>query len=170
LSFVEGLDIDLDCFYGTADGATKLAVLCQYKWAKSRKDFAEGKYVLSMGRKVPKEHGEIKDKYFIGAPRGNILVLEDVTTTGSSLINAVKVLQKLNFKVTGALSLTDRNELTDKGLHVSQILAALGVRYYSMSNAIDVLPKAVKKKKPARPVTDSIEEEFKKYGVDKIEL
>ena len=74
LSFLADQKVAFDCLYGTPDGATKLAVLCQYKWAKQQPHFGPGKYVLAMGRKTPKDHGEPKDR-FCGAP-GKVVVLK----------------------------------------------------------------------------------------------
>jgi orotate phosphoribosyltransferase len=39
-----------------------------------------------MGRAKPKDHGDPKDRYFVGEPGGKVVILEDVTTTGKSLI------------------------------------------------------------------------------------
>jgi orotate phosphoribosyltransferase len=38
------------------------------------------------GPAQPKEHGAPKDKYFVGAPKGRIAVIEDVTTTGGQVL------------------------------------------------------------------------------------
>ena len=65
-----------------------------------------------MGRAKAKLHGDPADKYYVGAPTGNVVVLEDVVTTGQSLFNALDGLQQLDAaetKVIGVLSLTDRS-------------------------------------------------------------
>ena len=76
ITFTENLGLEPDCFYGVPEGATKLAIITQYKWAKAQADYGPGKYVLPMGRGKPKEHGELKDRFFIGIPRGKTVVLE----------------------------------------------------------------------------------------------
>jgi dihydroorotate dehydrogenase (NAD+) catalytic subunit len=164
LEFVREKKIDVDCFYGTPDGATKLAVICQFKWAKSQPDYAEGKYPLAMGRKFPKEHGMPKDRFFVGAPRGKVLVMEDVTTTGGSLLKAVNNLVQAGIDVPAVLTLTNRNEVMDDGRHVSEVLKEKGVQYFAMSNALTLLPILLEKQK------ESIIEEFKQYGQREIDL
>ena len=164
LTFIKREQIAFETIYGTPDGATKLAVLAQYEWAKAQKDFSQGKYALSMGRKTPKAHGEVRDRYFIGAPKGKSVVLEDVTSTGGSLLKAVKTLQSHQVNVTAAITLTNRNENMDDGRHVSDALEDLGVKYYAMSSALELLPVILKSFK------ESIVEEFNKYGEAKIKL
>lgn len=53
---------------------------------------------MVVGRGNPKEHGDPKDKYFIGPAKENdrVIVIEDVTTTGGSLIDTIKHLQESN--------------------------------------------------------------------------
>jgi orotate phosphoribosyltransferase len=162
--------VGFDCLYGTPDGATKLAVVCQYKWAKLQSDFGPGKYPLVMGRKTPKDHGEPKDRYFVGAPAGRVVVLEDVTTTGGSLLKTVLTLQELGYDLAGAVTLTNRNEVMDDGRHVSEVLAEQGVPYFNLSQGLELLPLAVKKFKPSQPIKQSIIDEFKQYGESEIML
>lgn len=170
LSYVQQQSIEINCFYGTPDGATKLAVLCQYKFAKSQPDFKSNQYTLAMGRKTPKDHGEPKDRFFVGAPQGRVVVLEDVTTTGGSLLKAVQSLLDLNIQVSAAIALTNRNENMDNGQHVSDVLADLGVKYYSLSQGLDLLPVVFKRKSPGKKIKQSIIDEFNKYGQQPIKL
>ena len=55
-----------------------------------------------MGRGKQKEHGDPKDKFFVGIPNGDTIILEDTTTTGSSLINTI-----IQLKECKKLSLDD---------------------------------------------------------------
>jgi len=158
LSFVASANLEFDCFYGTPDGATKLAVLAQYKWAKSQPNYADKHFCLPMGRKTPKDHGEAKDRFFVGAPEGKVIVLEDVTTTGGSLLKSVNNLLDAGIEVVAAIALTNRNELMDDGLHVSQALAKRGVNYLAMSEGVSLLPLALNR------IKGPILEEFKQYG------
>lgn len=168
LDFCRDHQLNQDCFYGTPDGATKLAVICQYKWAKRQSDFGLGKYVLAMGRKTPKDHGDVKDKFFVGAPKGKIVVIEDVTTTGGSLIKTVDMLQKNGYQVTAALALTSRNERTENLEKVADVLAKKGVNYLAMSNAFDLLPEVVAP--ISQEIRQSIVDEFVQYGEAPIKL
>lgn len=162
LDFCWDKKIGVDCFYGVPEGATKLGLLCQYKWAKSRPDYAGGKYVFAMGRGKPKDHGDPKDREFVGQPQGRIVVLEDVTTTGGSLIKTVKALKGMGLNIAAAIALTNRNERNENGQTVAQYLENLGVKYYSLSSALELLPQTVNK------MQTSIEEEFSRFGEKEI--
>lgn len=168
LAYVKSQGIELDCFYGTPEGATKLAVICQYKWAKAKKDFGPGKYILPMGRKHLKDHGDPKDRYFVGAPEGKVIAIEDVTSTGGSLLKTVETLTSAGVEVAATLALTDRNEVTDNGQHIREILKSRGIKHYAMSNALELLPIVVKRLH-TRGI-ESIEAEFKKFGEKAIKL
>ncbi len=170
IEFVNDLGLRPDCFYGVPEGATKLGIITQYKYAKKQPDFARSKYPLPMGRGKIKEHGLLKDRYFVGVPKGKVIVLEDVTTTGGSLIETISRLNEIGTKVTAAISLTDRMELREDGLDVKTAVENLGVPYYTMSTASEVLPKACKYYGVKKEVICSIEEYFEKYGVTKVKL
>ncbi len=170
ISFVKNLNLNPDCFYGVPEGATKLGVIAQYKWAKTRINYAQGIYSLSMGRAKPKEHGDPKDKYFLGVPDGNVIILEDAITTGGSLIETLNKLLGLNINIIGAIGLTNRNELRDDGKSVEKYIKEMGVPFYSMSNALDLLPIAYLKFQPGELVAKHVEDYFKKYGIQEIKL
>lgn len=164
LQFVAAQGIEVDCYYGTPDGATKLAVLCQYKFASAQPDFVEGKYPLAMGRKTPKDHGQPQDRFFVGAPRGKVIIMEDVTTTGGSLFKSVKQLQEAGVEIVASLALTDRDENMDDGRHVRDALADLGVRHLAMSHAVDLLPQVVAQQGISDELRTSIHAEFTRYS------
>lgn len=170
LAYTQAKELSVDTYYGTPDGATKLAVICQYKHAKSATNFGPGSHALAMGRKYAKDHGESKDRFFVGAPRGKTLVIEDVTSTGGSLLESVKSLQALEIEVAGALALTNRNQVMKDGRHVSQALAELGVEYLAMSNLQELLPTILEIKKPGEAVKKSLIDEFKQVGVEPLVL
>ncbi|MDE1762447.1 MAG: hypothetical protein KGH78_04635, partial [Candidatus Micrarchaeota archaeon] len=86
IPFINDNGIKARTFYGVPEGATKLGLFVQDEWAKSQKDYQKGAYPLSMGRGRIKEHGAQKDKYFLGSPDGPTVIIEDVTTTGLSVI------------------------------------------------------------------------------------
>jgi orotate phosphoribosyltransferase len=92
-----------------------------------------------MGRGKMKEHGAPKDRFFLGEPKGKIVVLEDVTTTGGSLLATVDQLKQLNVDIIAAIALTNRNEKRDDGKTVSEALAEKSVTYYSMSDAVTLI-------------------------------
>ncbi len=166
LSFIDHLGLKPKCFYGVPEGATKLGIITQYKWAKGQQNYSSGSYPLSMGRGKQKEHGDPKDRFFVGIPNGETVILEDVTTTGGSLINTIKKLKELNVTIIAAIGLTNRNELRDDGNSVKYIILEYNVHYYAMSNAIELLPKVEINKDIAK----HIEEYFKKYGTQRIQF
>lgn len=170
LSFAKQLHLNPDCFYGVPEGATKLGVLTQYKWAKQSSNYGKGSHVLAMGRGKPKEHGAPKDKYFVGQPQGKTIVIEDVTTTGGSLLSTIDALKEAGVDVIAAVGLTNRMEVRDDGKSVKQAVEEKGVKYYELSSALDLLPAVYKKLNPGDEIAKSIEQEFEKYGVEKLKL
>ncbi len=159
-SFVKYLKLNPTCFYGVPEGATKLGIILQYKWAFKNKNLKPGMFILSMGRGKPKDHGEIKDRFFLGYPKGSVIIIEDVTTTGNSLIESINILSEMNVKILAAIGLTNRNEIRDDGKSVGDAIKAQNVPYYAMSNAIELLPKL----NPSETVKSQIIAYFKKYG------
>jgi orotate phosphoribosyltransferase len=170
LEFTKEKGLEPDCFYGVPEGATKLGVLTQFKYAKSSDGFAPGSHVLPMGRGKPKEHGAPKDKFFVGQPKGKVIVLEDVTTTGGSLLTTLDNLKESGVDVIAAFGLTNRMEVRDHGLSVKDAVKQKGISYHALSNALDLLPAVYKKSDPGEHIAKSIEEEFEKFGVEKLKL
>jgi orotate phosphoribosyltransferase len=164
-----------DCFYGVPEGATKLGMLCQYFWAKNSPQYAKGSHVLPMGRAKPKEHGAPQDRYFVGAPRGKTIVVEDVTTTGGSLIETIDKLLDANIDVVAAFGLTHRMELREDRSTVAKEIAkresASGfVKYLPLSNAKQLLPLMTAKLQPSSELQRSIVQEFVDFGEQPLSL
>ena len=112
LSFVQHKSISVNTFYGVPEGATKLGLITQFKFAKLQ-GIKKHRHQLAMGRAKPKDHGDPKDRYFVGAPKGSICVLEDVTTTGGSAIKAVEKLREAGYVVDRVVTIIDREEGAD---------------------------------------------------------
>jgi orotate phosphoribosyltransferase len=170
LAFVKQENIKFDCFYGVPEGASKLSIISQFKLAKKAPNFAKGSHVLAMGRGKEKTHGVPKDRFFVGMPQGNVVVMEDVVTTGTSLLNTIDKLREANISVVAAIGLTDRMELRDDGKTVKEAVEEKGVKYYGLSKATELLPEIVKIKPPSAKIITSIEKEFQRFGVEKIKL
>ncbi|MBI2665776.1 hypothetical protein HYX12_04100, partial [Candidatus Woesearchaeota archaeon] len=169
--FTRQLGLNPDCFYGVPEGATPVGLLTQFKWAL-RSGNPE-KYSLAMGRGKAKEHGASKDRYFIGEPRGKVVVIEDVTTTGDSLLKTLDSLDCLRdqgVEVIAALGLTNRNETRDDGKTVEQVLQERGVRYHALSNARELLPLAFQRQRPSYRVARAVERYFDQYGTAPLSL
>jgi orotidine-5'-phosphate decarboxylase len=167
---VKSKNLNIDTFYGVPEGATKIGVLTQFKWAKQNPNFSEKTHVLAMGRAKPKDHGAAKDKYFVGMPQGNVVVIEDVTTTGGSLINTIDSLQEAQINISAVISLTNRMEKRDDGKSVKQAVEEKGVHFYNMSSALNLLPIMYEKTQPGIEIAKSIESEFNEYGVEPLKL
>jgi orotate phosphoribosyltransferase len=170
IEFVRSKGLQADTFYGVPEGATKLGVIAQFKFAKASGNFSKGSHVLSMGRAKPKDHGDPKDKFFVGAPRGKVLVIEDVTTTGGSLLTALDGLKEAGVNVIGVISLTNRMEKRDDGQSVKEAIEAKGFAFYNMSSALEMLPRIYDSLKPGEEIARAVEKEFQDYGVKPIRL
>ncbi len=166
LDFVKDKEIPVDTFYGVPEGATKLGIITQYKYAKSQANFGKGSYTLAMGRGKPKDHGMARDRYFLGFPRGKVVIIEDVITTGSSLLENVKKLQEAGTDISAIIVLTDRDEKRDDGKHVSQLLLDMGIPYYPMSNARYLLPLLDMSER----IKERIRDEFDRFGITRIDI
>jgi orotate phosphoribosyltransferase len=170
ISYVESIGLAVDTFYGVPEGATKLGVVTQFKWAKRFASYSKGSHALAMGRAKPKEHGAPKDRYFVGMPRGNVVVIEDVTTTGGSLLQTLEGLAEAGVHVAGVISLTNRMEKRDDGLSVEEAVQNKGFSFYSMSSSLDLLPAMYRKLNPGESIADAIEQEFREYGIQELRL
>lgn len=167
IDFLESKGLGVDTFYGVPDGATKIGLITQFKYAQ-RAGVKKGSHVLAMGRKTPKDHGAAKDKFFVGMPKGRVVVIEDVTTTGGSLIKALKSLRESGVNVVAVVSLTNRMERRDDGLSVAEAVRSEGFDFYSLSSSLDVLPVVAEKESIDADILRKVEVYFDKYGVDKL--
>jgi orotate phosphoribosyltransferase len=170
IAFVRDAGLAPDCFFGVPEGATKLGLITQYKWAKSSPLYGKNSHVLPMGRGKPKDHGAAKDRYFLASPKGNVIVTEDVTTTGGSLLKTIDNLSEIDAKIIAALGLTNRMEVRDDNRSVEQAVKDKGYQYFAMSNGLQLLPEAYKRLKPGDHIGEAIEKEFHKYGVEPLRL
>jgi orotate phosphoribosyltransferase len=194
-----------DQFYGVPEGASILGVFSQYAHARnnhwrqsSRNGYVQSDaFPVAIGRSKPKDHGRSRDKHFVGTmSKDNVVVVEDVTTTGMSLLETIATLKDLDVNVIGAIGLTNRCELTPSfdidepyivsnyknifkkatgkkylgAMSVEEAVKAAGVDYHCLSEGPDVL-KAIHEKTPQSPaIIRAIEEEFEKYGVKPLVL
>ena len=170
IDFVQDLDLKPDCFLGVPEGATKLAIITQYKQAKKSPNYGSGSHTLSMGRGKLKNHGDLKDRFFVGIPKGKTIILEDVTTTGSSLLETIENLKRNGVEIITAISLINRMEKRDDGKSAKEVVEGKGIPYFQMTNPFELLPMAYQKLKPKMEIAQKVEEEFQKYGVKKLRL
>lgn len=170
IAFVEERGFLFDAFYGVPEGATKLAILATFKRARGQRGFGPGSHSLPMGRGKPKEHGAVQDRFFVGEPRGNVVVVEDVTTTGESLLTALAQLREAKVGIAAAVGLTNRMERRDDGSSVAEAVVARGAPYFSLSEATDFLPEAFRREVPGEAIGRAVEEEFRRHGVRELRL
>jgi orotate phosphoribosyltransferase len=170
LNYVADLGLEVDTFYGVPEGATKLGLLTQSRWAQQQSDYGEGSHTLAMGRAKPKDHGAPKDRFFVGMPTGKVIMLEDVTTTGGSAIKSLEFLKDSGVDVVAMIGLTNRMEKRDDGLSIKEAVDTHGVPYYNMSSALEILPAMYAKLKPGEEIGRAVESEYAQYGVESIKL
>ncbi len=170
LNFVADLNLEFDGFFGVPEGASKIALISNFKWAKSQSNYAPHSHWLAMGRGKPKEHGAVQDKYFLGVPKGKVIVIEDVTTTGGSLIRTIEQLKKIDVQVEAAVGIFNRLEVDDQNRSVEKLVEQAGAKYYAMSNASNLLPRLCAQDKPDKQIVYAIEQEFAEFGVEPISL
>jgi len=137
---------------------------------KNSPNYGLGSHILPMGRGKPKDHGEPKDRFFLGQPKGKVIILEDVTTTGSSLLETIDNLNQAKIQTIAAIGLTNRVELRDDGKSVKVAVEEKGIPYLQMSSALELLPLVCQRLKPKGEIVKKVEEEFEKYGVEKLKL
>lgn len=165
-NFLSNTDLKADFFFGVPAGATKIALFLSDFYAKNENIDMP----LVLGREKEKQHGSAKDKYFIGPAKGSCIIIEDVTTTGGSLISSIKKLQEADIEIKAAIGLVNRMEKRDDGLSVAEAVEELGVSYYCLTDALSVLPLAYSSLKPNDEVVKKVEEGFKEFGVEELKL
>ncbi len=157
-------------FYGVPEGASPLALIVQYKYVCERLGGIPG-HPLVMGRKSQKAHGAPQDRFFIGGAQGSSVILEDVTTTGGSLLKEVEKFASLsNMPVLATVSLLDRMELRSDGNTVEQAIAEYGISHFSLTTAERILPQAYKRLQPGEAIGRAIEGEYREHGARPIRL
>ncbi len=170
IDFIRDRGIAFDTIYGVPEGATKLGIVAQLMWARQQKQYGKGSHALLMGRGAPKEHGIAADRFFLGEPKGRIVVVEDVTTTGGSLMRAIDVLKETGAEVVAAVGLTNRMERREDGKGVEDAVRECGVEYYAMSDALELLPRACERLDPSRAIRAAVEKEFEAFGIKPLKL
>lgn len=164
LAFANDKNLSADYFYGVPEGATKLAVVLNYKKGKLTHNQDQA---LIIGRGKPKEHGSPKDRYFIGPAKAGdrAIVIEDVTTTGGSLLDTIKHLRESKIQSVAAIGLVNRMETREDGKSVEQAVSALDVPYFAMGSSLELLPLARTLSNPTDSVWAEVEMYFDKYGL-----
>lgn len=87
---------------------------------------------LAYVRKATKDHGTSRSVEGGNMKDQRVLVIDDVITTGGSVIHAIKELQKVGAKVTDALVIVDRME------GATTALDNLGVKLHSLATIVEL--------------------------------
>ena len=156
-AFIQDRGIEVDTLYGIPEGANRIAQFAGMKLAKASPGYGPGSHVIPQGRKVAKDHGADSSKYFVGTPpRGRTLAVEDVTTSGGSLIEGMNGLVNLDgCELVGALALTNRNPAV-----VDRIQEKFGVQYHAMSTLIPLVKAGYDVLKPSREVIAAVNQQL----------
>jgi orotate phosphoribosyltransferase len=72
-------------------------------------------------RKQTKEHGTEKQIEGVFEPSDNILIVEDVVTTGGQAIQLINQLRQQNLRIAGCLAVLDREEGSQEAFSEAQI-------------------------------------------------
>jgi orotate phosphoribosyltransferase len=151
--------INFDCLYGVPEGATPWAIGVSIELLKENYDLN----CIAVGRGKEKSHGDPKNKYFICPPKGKVLILEDVTTTGSSLLSTIQKLKELDVEIVGAVTLLNRSEIDENNKTVMDYLNEIGIKLYEVSNIHEVLKYAITYLKPSKEVISKVYNYYREY-------
>ena len=125
---VKDSNLEFDMIFGPAYKGIFLGSILATKLSK------EGNMPICFNRKEVKDHGE--GGSLIGAlPKGNVLIIDDVISSGLAIREALDYLRKYDVNVAGALVTLDRqeqgqntklmasSELIDEGLDILSIIS-----------------------------------------------
>ena len=125
---VKDSSLEFDMIFGPAYKGIFLGSILATKLSK------EGNMPICFNRKEVKDHGE--GGSLIGAlPKGNVLIIDDVISSGLAIREALDYLRKYDVNVAGALVTLDRqeqgqntklmasSELIDEGLDILSIIS-----------------------------------------------
>jgi orotate phosphoribosyltransferase len=127
--------IQADVLFGPAYKGIPLA--CATAIALSRKTGQEIPFAFN--RKETKEHGE--GGRLVGSPlRGNVLILDDVITAGTSVRESVEIIRAAGAKPCGVLIALDRQERGEgERSAVEEVAALFTVPVHSIISLTDII-------------------------------
>jgi len=157
ISYLQNKKIKADCFVGVPEGATKLAIILQYKWAKKSTKFKKGSHNMSFVRGKSKEHGVPKDRDFLGIPKGKIILIEDIVYRGGGVIDTLKKLRKVKVVPHCIIALSDRTNKEYKNKLI-KYLSKRKIKYYPITTEKEVLQEAIKILKPSTKIVAKLKE------------
>jgi len=106
-------------------------------------------------RKQAKEHGTGKAVEGVTCQDMKLLMIEDVVTSGGSVINAVKSIKEEKMTVTDAYAIVDRME------GATEALQAEGVKLHSLLTIIDIAQSLFEQKLISEDVLKQVQDRIK---------
>jgi orotate phosphoribosyltransferase len=130
-------NLEIDVLYGPAYKGIPLVSATSIAYSEMKHDIP-----YAFNRKEAKTHGE--GGSLVGSPlQGNILILDDVITAGTSVRESVEIIHRMKATPAGVLIALDRQEKgeneTSAVQDVSQCFKMPVISIISLSNIIDFL-------------------------------
>jgi orotate phosphoribosyltransferase len=170
LDYCEDRVIMPDYFLGVPEGTNRLVDALNLELG--------GKIALI--RKKPKFLRKGLYEHFSGLvePGDKPIIVEDVTTTGNSLIKQLKICLDAGLEIKHTLGECDRLERAIyKGKEADygavQAIAKVnnkGIQHHTLTDAKGILPLVYERLKPGEEIARRIEEEYRKHGIVEIKL
>jgi orotate phosphoribosyltransferase len=127
--------IEFDMLYGPAYKGIPLVVATAIRYAANRSD-----YPYAFNRKESKDHGE--KGMLVGAPlQGNVLIIDDVITSGISVRESVEIITQHGAKPCGiviALDRMEKGENSDQSA-VQEVMERYQIPVIAVANIQDVI-------------------------------
>ena len=107
-------------------------------------------------RSKPKDYGTSKSIEGLIREGMSVLMIDDVATTGGSVVNAIKLLKEANIKVTDAYVIVNRMEGADEALK------ELGVKLHSIINVIQITQELYQQKLDDKIILEKVKNQIAK--------
>ncbi len=168
IAFLAARSLVCDYVYGVPAGITGLATVVNYKRGMA----GDREHRVVIGREKPKQHGDPRDRYFIGKvePGDRVVVIEDVTTTGGSMLKSLGALAEAGVEVAAVVSIVDRMERRDDGKSVAECVQQRGSVYHSMTDADQLIPLAIARYRPDADFLRQFQQRYNQYALKTIEV
>lgn len=129
--------IQVDVLYGPAYKGIPLVSTTSIAYAQLKNDIP-----FAFNRKEAKDHGE--GGLLVGAPlQGNVLILDDVITAGTSIRESVEIITKMKATPAGVLIALDRQEKgennTSAVIEMSELFKIPVISIISLAHIIEFL-------------------------------
>ena len=130
-------NLNIDILYGPAYKGIPIVSATSIAYSQQKTDIP-----FAFNRKEAKDHGE--GGLIVGSPlQGNVLILDDVITAGTSVRESVKIIKEMNATPAGVLIALDRQEIGENKTSSVQEVEALFnipvISIISLNNIIDFL-------------------------------